>query len=88
MIIEYVIYILGILACGLVLFKTIKNYKILNNKYIELQTSICLSNCQNNFFKTEDFFMMKNGGTSPCEPMEKIKYVDYIGISNIFVEKI
>lgn len=85
--IEYIICTFGIILCVLILFRTVRNYKVLNSKYIELQTSICLSNCQNNLFKTEDFFQMKNGGANPCEPLEKIEYVDYIGASNIFMEK-
>lgn len=83
----YVICVLGILICGGILFRTVKNYKLLKHKYMELQTSICLSNCSNEFFKTEDFFFMKNSGSSPCEPLEKIEYVDYIGSCNIFMER-
>ena len=60
MVTHMILCILGILACGLILVKAIKNYKILNNKYIELQTSICLSYCQEYFFKTDSIFIMEN----------------------------
>ena len=40
---------------------------------------ICLANCPDSFFKTKDFFFMKNGWTNPHEPLEQIEYVDYIG---------
>lgn len=84
---EYAVYILGIIACALILAKTIKNYKVLNRKYKELQASICLSNCQNGLFKSEDFFYMKNSGVNPCESLGNIEYVDYIGNCSIFMEK-
>lgn len=85
--IEYVICILGVVACVLVLIRTTRNYKMLNDKYNELQVSICLSNCQNGLFKTEDFFYMKNSGVNPCEPLESIEFVDYIGNCDIFMER-
>lgn len=85
---EYLICIFGIIACVFIFLKTIRNYKLLNNRYVELQASICLLNCQNGLFKTEDFFYMKNGGVSPCKPLENIEYIDYIGKCNVFMEKI
>ncbi len=84
---EYVVCILGVIACLLILSRTIKNYKLLNDKYDELQASICLLNCQNGLFKSEDFFYMKNSGKNPCETLEKIEYTDYIGECNVFMEK-
>lgn len=87
MYLEYVICILGVIACSLILLKNIKNYKLLNDRYNELQVSICLSNCQNGLFKTEDFFYMKNGGVNPCDALDSIEYVDYIENCNIFVER-
>lgn len=87
MYLEYVVCILGIIACALILLRTVRNYKLLNDKYDELQVSICLSNCPNGLFKTEDFFYMKNSGVNPCELLENIEYVDYIGNCNIFVER-
>lgn len=83
---EYVICVLGIITCVFILLRTIRNYKLLNNRYVELQTSICLSNCQNGLFKTEDFFYMKNDGINPCEPINVIQYIDYIGKSDVFME--
>lgn len=83
---EYVICILGVISCVLILLGTIKNYKLLNDRYNELQVSICLSNCQNGLFKTEDFFYMKNSGVNPCEFLESIEYVDYIENCDIFME--
>ena len=59
--IEYIIFALGILACLLILVRALRNYKLLNSKYMKLQTAICLNNCPNSFFKTKDFFFMKNG---------------------------
>lgn len=84
---EYLVYILGIIACVLILERTVRNYKLLKEKYDELQVLICLSNCQNGLFKTEDFFYMKNCGVNPCEPLENIEYIDYIQNCNIFMEK-
>lgn len=84
---EYAVCILGIITCVLILVKSIKNYKLLQNKYNALQVSICLSNCQNGLFKTEDFFHMENSGVNPCKPLNNIEYVDYIGGYSLFMEK-
>lgn len=66
------------------MLKTLGNYKMLNNKCIEWQTSICMLNCQNGLFKNKDFFYMRNDGSSLCELMNVIQYTDYIGTSNVF----
>lgn len=84
---EYIICFLGIIICILIMLKTLRNYKLLNSKYIELQTSICVSNCQNGLFRNEDFFYMKNDGSSPCEPISIIQYTDYIGTCNVFMRR-
>lgn len=84
---EYVFCVLGIIACVLILLRTIKNYKLLNDKYHKLQVSICLSNCKNGLFKTKEFFYMQNSGVDPCESSKGIAYVDYIGNCNFFMEK-
>lgn len=84
---EYATYILGIIICIFILLKTVKNYKLLKNKYVELQASIYLPNCQKGLLKTKDFFKMKNDGISLCKPLGSIEYVEYIGKCNIFMEK-
>lgn len=80
----YVICVLGILVCGVILLRTVNNYKLLEHKYIELQAALCFANCSDSLFKSEDFFYMKNSGTSPCEPLKKIDYVDYLGACDFF----
>jgi hypothetical protein len=84
---EYIVYILGIIACVLIIERTIKNFKLLNDKYNELQVSLCLLNCQDSLTKTKDFFYMKNSGVDPCKSLEHIGYVDYIEDCNIFMER-
>lgn len=71
----------------LILSKSIKNYKCLNRKYLDSQVRCCLLNLENGLFKEKKFFYMQNGRISPCEPIDDIEYKDYIGKSNLFMEK-
>lgn len=66
----------------MILLKTIKNFKLLNIKYIELQTSI-YKNYQGELFKTEDFFRMKDNKFR--KSINVIQYIDYIEKSNLFI---
>lgn len=84
---EYGIYILGIIICLLILFKAISNYRLIVDRYKEGQISICLQNFPEDLFKPDTFFRMSNGGVSPCDPLESIEYVDYIGTNSMFMEK-
>lgn len=83
----YIACVVLIVMNLLILAKSIKNYNRLNKKFLDSQAKYCLFNLKNGILKEKTFFHMKNGGLNPCESTKNIEYMDYIGKSNLFVEK-